>query len=61
MDGPPVALCCSLEVGSDGDDTLGPGHLEHHIRVVGDGLELGRPWPPDDGIVATLKPNHLIA
>lgn len=59
LDGPPVALCCSWEVGLDSDDTLRPVHLEHRVGVVEDGHELGQPWSLNDGVISALEPSHL--
>jgi hypothetical protein len=58
---PPKALCSSLEVSSNGDDTLRSRHLEYHLRVVRDGHEFGQSRPPDDGIVSVVEPSYLKA
>jgi hypothetical protein len=34
-----------FEAAFDGDDSLGAGHLQLQIGVVGDNHELGEAWP----------------
>ena len=54
-----VTAVCMLVRGLDSDDAVGARHLELEVRVVGDRHELGVAWPPQDGVVGSLEPNHL--
>jgi hypothetical protein len=45
--------------GSDGDDPVGPRHLELEVGVVGDGHELGIAWSPQHCVVGSSEPDHL--
>jgi hypothetical protein len=58
---PLKAFRSSLEVSSDGDDTLRSWHLEYHVQLVRHGHEFGQPRPPDDGVVPTVEPSYFEA
>jgi hypothetical protein len=48
-----------LVSGVNGDDPVGPRHLEFEVGVVWDGHELCIAWPPQHGVVCATKPHHL--
>ena len=55
LDALDVAFVCVLVGGADGDDPLGPGHLQLQVSVVRDRHELGISRSPDDGVVSASK------
>ena len=46
-----VALLRVLAHGDDGDDADEAWHLELEVGIVGDGHELGIPWPPENRVI----------
>jgi hypothetical protein len=44
---------------ADGDDPLGPGHLQLQVSVVGDCHEFSVSRASDDGMVNASKTHHL--
>ena len=59
LDALDVALVCVLVGGANGDDSLGSGHLQLQVSVVGDSHELGVSWSSDDGMVCAAKSHHF--
>ena len=53
-----MAFIGVLVRGADGDNSLGPGHLQLEVGVVGDRHELVVPWSSDDGMIGALKTHH---
>ena len=45
--------------GADGDDSLGPGHLQLQVSVVGDCHELGVPGVSNHGVVSASKAHYF--
>ena len=48
-----------LERGADGDDSIGPRHLELEVDVVWDSHELCVTWSPKNGVVGTVESHHV--
>ena len=42
-----------------GDDAVRSRHLQLDVGIVGDHLELGVAWPPQDGVVRPREVHHL--
>ena len=59
LDALDVAFVCVLVGRADGDDPLGPGHLQLQVSVVGDCHEFGVSRASDDGMVNASKTHHL--
>jgi len=59
LDALDIAVVCMIIRGLDSDDAVGARHLELEVRVVRERHELSVARPPQDGVVRSLKPNHL--
>ena len=59
LDALDVTFVRMLVGGADGDDPLGPGHLQLQVGVVGDSHELGVARAPDDGVVRASKSHYF--
>ena len=55
-----ILLICigNDEVSLQGKDSSGGRHLEHHVRIVWYGHELGQCWMTEDGMVGGAEISH---
>jgi hypothetical protein len=54
-----LALVGMLERGADSDNPMRARHVELELCVVGDGHQLRVARPPQDGVVGSVKSDHL--
>src|SRR4051812_16304033 len=48
-----------VRITGESDNTVGPGHLEHHILVMRYGLNACECVSPQQGVISTVERGHL--